>query len=128
GSKENLALSVRRYPMDFTLIASSNIQIAMTVESNRPDVFLFRFVKNFGLRVARDAVDLAVGRRRRIHAILGINCDSVNLECIEVGEKFSFAVGRNAVELGARSAGINICLGVPGQSPQVEWGGMEQFA
>ena len=101
--EEHRAFAVWCDLMNLTLLSGRHIQVARRIAEHGPDVFLFRIVKLLRLSIGADAVDLPVGRCRRIDAVLRIDRDGVDFERIELRDLFAFAVRRNAEELCART-------------------------
>ena len=118
--KNTRAFAVRRHAMDLALIPGRDEQIAGRVEGHGPDVFGFGIVEDFRLAVARDAVDLAIGRRGGVDAIAGYPWRSRGFRarrdrpalcpCRRFGMRYSFGAGA--------AAGIQVALGILRQRPR----------
>src|ERR1039457_4909445 len=79
-------------------------QMAGGIENQRPDVLGLGVVEHLRLAVARDAIDLTVGRSSRIYAIVAVHRNGVDLQRVQVGQQLALTVRRDAVQLGAGAA------------------------
>ena len=121
--EEHGPFAIRGYAVNFALVTRGDKEIAFAIEGQRPNVFCLRVVEDLGLAVRRDFVDFTIGGRAHKDTVFVIDRDGMNLDRLKFCECLLLPAGRNAKQLGARSAaGIEIALGIARQRPQIRGG------
>src|SRR5690348_9954700 len=88
---KHLSLAIWRNGVHFALVARSDKERSLGIESQRPNVFGFRIEEDGVLAVRRDLVNFAVRRSARVHIVLLIDRQRLGLELagIEDGRRLS---------------------------------------
>src|SRR6266705_3425804 len=119
--------------MNFPLIAGRHKEVACRIERHGPDIFGLGVVEHFRFGVASDAIDLAIGRSGSVDAIAGINRNGMDLKRSELRDQLALtirttALQRDAVEFGARAAGVEVALRILRQRPEIGASAIESLA